>query len=550
MVRGRAHRDTLLDGSRASWSVARPGNSEGARLAVELATLAQAIVGAAALVGALVGAAGFATIASRQPRRIARVIDALAAAEGPVGSDDDPAGDPAGDLVLKGIHDRALRASLATLSNRLATTWRLATVDQLTSVLNRQAIVARLAHELERGARYERMVSVILVDLDHFKRVNDDHGHAVGDAILRGTAGTLARNVRAADEVGRYGGEEFLIVLPETGPGDAAKIAEKLRRLVAAVDVQAPGGARVAVTLSAGVAGGPCGTRHIDALIREADDALYVAKSSGRDQVVIHGSGSEFQPIAHSTLRAETRAQASAVGRAAARAATGVLMEALVGRAGESSAATTALSETAGTMARSFGLPGLEVERIRAAGLLHDLGDLAIPEEVLAHPGQLGPDDWKMVTEHPKVGQIILEQAGALRDAATIVLHHHERFDGRGYPHGLAGEEIPIGSRIVAVIDAYQAMTEGRPYQGAISREAAIDELRRQSGSQFDPGVVEAFIALQGREIAAQATSDSLPPPTSDHDSPVAVDADLGPGRATASWARANSTRSAARRRR
>ena len=488
-------------------------------MTIEAGTPDQIIV-VAALIGALVGAAGFSLVAGRQPRRIARVIDALGApgaAGGPASTDPgtdsgrDPGTDPRSSRAtsavadvargVHGIHDRRLRTSLEALSVRLDATWRLATVDQLTAVLNRQAIVARLADELERGVRYGRLVSVILVDLDHFKRVNDDHGHAVGDAILRAAAAALTGSVRAVDAVGRYGGEEFLVVLPETGPDDAARIAEKLRRAVASTDVHAPGGDRVAVTMSAGVAGGLCGTRHIDALIREADDALYVAKSSGRDQVVIHGTSSENEVIVRTTLHAETRARASAVGRAAARAATEVLMEALIGRSAGSSAATTALSETAVTLARSFGLPADEIDRIRAAGLLHDLGDLAIPAEVLDHPGRLAPDDWKLVAEHPKVGQVILEQAGALRDAATIVLHHHERFDGRGYPHGLAGEEIPIGSRIVAVIDAFQAMTEGRPYQGAISAEAAIDELRAQAGTQFDPGVVDAFVALAGTGV-------------------------------------------------
>ena len=519
MVRARAAGDTLVDRRLTIGPSTDPG-SEGATLSVDLAALGQIVVVAAALVGALAGSAGYGIIAARQPRRIAQVIDALAAADGRAGTADSAGG--AGGLGR--IHDRALRTSLDALSNRLAATWRLATVDQLTAVLNRQAIVARLAEELERGARYERLVSVILVDLDHFKRVNDDHGHAVGDAILRSTAGALAGNVRAVDAVGRYGGEEFLVILPETAPSDAAKIAEKLRRVVAATDVQVPGGQRVAVTMSAGVAGGPCGTRHIDALIREADDALYVAKSSGRDQVVIHGGASEDEMIVRTALHAETRAQASALGRAAARAATEVLMEALVGRSGGSSAATTALSETAVTLARSFGLPADEIDRIRAAGLLHDLGDLAIPAEVLAHPGQLGPDDWKMVAEHPKVGQIILEQAGALRDAATIVLHHHERFDGRGYPHGLDGDEIPIGSRIVAVIDAYQAMTEGRPYQGAISREAAIDELCRQSGSQFDPGVVEAFVALTTSGVDVEPVGEPDPAVAADPSTPGAAE--------------------------
>ena len=147
-------------------------------------------------------------------------------------------------------------------------------------------------------------------------------------------------------------------------------------------------------------------------------------------------------------------------------------------------------------LGRAVGLPEPELERIRVASLLHDLGKLAIPEEILTKPGELNDPEWRIVSEHPKIGQVILEQAGALRDAATIVLHHHEWFDGRGYPHGLAGEEIPVGARIVAIADAYEAMVAGRPYRAAITHSEAIAELRRHSGIQFDPELVELFADL------------------------------------------------------
>ncbi len=147
-------------------------------------------------------------------------------------------------------------------------------------------------------------------------------------------------------------------------------------------------------------------------------------------------------------------------------------------------------------LALGLGLPESEIERIRVASMLHDLGKLAIPEEILTKPGELDDPEWRIVSEHPKIGQVILEQAGALRDAATIVLHHHEWYDGRGYPYGLAGEEIPVGARIVAIADAYEAMVAGRPYRDAISHEAALRELRRHSGMQFDPDLVQSFVDL------------------------------------------------------
>jgi HD-GYP domain-containing protein (c-di-GMP phosphodiesterase class II) len=137
-----------------------------------------------------------------------------------------------------------------------------------------------------------------------------------------------------------------------------------------------------------------------------------------------------------------------------------------------------------------------QVELIRLAGSLHDLGKLAIPDEILSKPAELADPEWRVVAEHPKIGQVVLEQAGALRDAATIVLHHHEWYDGRGYPHGLSGEEIPIGARIVSIADAYEAMIAGRPYRPAISHAEALAELQRHGGVQFDPELVAAFIGL------------------------------------------------------
>lgn len=472
-------------------------------MTVDPATLGLIVIILTALVGALAGTAGFAVLAGRQPRRIAAVLDRMAEAQHPE------------DLVNhRGIHDPALRASLDALSIRLAATWRLATTDQLTGILSRQAIVERLADELDRAARYGRSVSVVLIDLDHFKRINDTHGHAVGDAVLRSAAASLAASVRSVDAVGRYGGEEFLLILPETGAEDAAAIAEKLRRTIASSAVDAGADAQVGVTMSAGVASGSGGRRTIDTLIRDADQALYAAKSFGRDQIVIHRPTADDGTVSRAALDPRSRAQAAVVGRSAAQAATDVLVAALARRAGGTAEPSTAIAESAATLARSLGLSPSEIERIRAAGLLHDLGDLAIPEEILAHPGELGRDEWRMVAEHPKIGHIILEQAGALRDAADIVLHHHERFDGRGYPHGLSGEEIPIGARIVAVIDAYEAMTSGRPYRPAISHDEAVAELRRQSGTQFDPGVVDAFATLVGAGLTERpVTSIGHPEP-------------------------------------
>ncbi len=439
----------------------------------------------AALAGALAGTAGFALlVAGRQNRRMARLLEHLASAQ----DEASLVGVDAGRL-----RDPRLRRSVETLADRVALTWVQATVDPLTGVANRQAILSLVDDEIARAARYRRPFSVILADLDHFKRLNDAHGHAAGDKVLRHVGALLAGSVRTTDTAGRYGGEEFLIVLPETDADAAAAVAEKLRRMVAGAPVHLPDGETICVTLSAGVAGGMGDVLRPDALVRDADAALYSAKALGRDQVYVFRETGDLDTVRRAPIAPEARNRALDVGREALAAAQDALLSTLAAKPSWAGKPSTLIAEASVAVARAIALPAGELDRIRTASLLHDLGKLAIPEEILSKPGDLAESEWRVVAEHPKIGQVVLEQAGALRDAATIVLHHHEWYDGRGYPHGLAGGEIPIGARIVSIVDAYEAMIAGRPYRAAISHEAALAELRRQAGVQFDPELVEVF---------------------------------------------------------
>jgi HD-GYP domain-containing protein (c-di-GMP phosphodiesterase class II) len=244
------------------------------------------------------------------------------------------------------------------------------------------------------------------------------------------------------------------------------------------------------------VAGGLGQFLQLDALIRDADAALYSAKSLGRDQVYVFHELEEGSVVRRAAIGPQARERAVAVGRAAMGAAAAALHEALMARPAWAGKPSNMIAEMAVSLARALELPNGEVERVRTASLLHDLGKLAIPDEILTNPGELSDPEWRVVSEHPKIGQVVLEQAGALRDAATIVLHHHEWFDGRGYPHGLSGQEIPVGARIVAIADAYEAMVAGRPYRRAITHDQAIAELRRHAGIQFDPELVRLFSVL------------------------------------------------------
>lgn len=490
-------------------------------LPLGIETTAAAIV-AAIFVTMLAGAAGYAAfVRRRETDRIIRLADQLAT---------DPALLRSPDRIR--VRDKRLRAAFERLDERLAVTWTLATVDKLTGVLNRQAVLARLEEELVRAGRYGRQLSIVLVDLDHFKRLNDTFGHAAGDRVLHAVARGLHDSVRSVDVVGRYGGEEFMVVLPETDPDAAASLAEKLRRIVGAQQVDIGEGNTSTVTLSAGVAGGLGAHLRLDSLVRDADAALYSAKALGRDQVYVFHEVEDDGPVRRAAIAPSARSAAIEVGRLALIAATEELTAALAGRPAWAGRPSTMIADASIAMARAAGLPEREIERIRVASLLHDLGKLAIPDDILSKPGELAEPEWRVVAEHPKIGQVVLEQAGALRDAATIVLHHHEWYDGRGYPHGLRGEEIPIGARIIAISDAYEAMVAGRPYRAPITHDQALEELRRHAGIQFDPQLVDQFADLFGPAMPFRphpfAASTSGPPTVAAHrhDRAAAVPAD------------------------
>jgi HD-GYP domain-containing protein (c-di-GMP phosphodiesterase class II) len=230
--------------------------------------------------------------------------------------------------------------------------------------------------------------------------------------------------------------------------------------------------------------------------VRDADAAMYSAKSLGRNQTYVFAEPDEDSRVPRAPISAEGRASAVEIGKAARAAAVELLhsiVEPLPHYRGKPS---ELIAVVATAMARHMGLPEAEVERVRTASLLHDLGKVAVPSAILDKPGPLSNAEWQSVVQHPRIGQLILEQAGSMRDAVPIILHHHERFSGHGYPYGLRGSDIPLGARIVAVADAYDAMMNDRPYKSAIGHARAIEELRRHAGTQFDPELVTLFCDL------------------------------------------------------
>jgi diguanylate cyclase (GGDEF)-like protein len=391
-----------------------------------------------------------------------------------------------------------LAIAIGGLGSRIAEAHSEATTDRLTGLPNRPAIIGTLFTEVERSVRYRRPLSVAFADIDHFKTINDTYGHEAGDLVLRGVAEALRRNLRASDRVGRYGGEEFMVVLPETSVEEAATLADKLRQLVASEPQALPDGSTVNVTVSLGVTGGTGDRLRVDALVREADAAMYSAKALGRDQVYAFEEPDDESTVVRSPISASGRSQAIQLGRMAHGAAANALAQMISPLPHYRGQPSALIATIVTTLARQLSLPDHEIDKIRVAALLHDVGKVGVPTDILEKPSSLTPAEWRSVIQHPRIGQVILEQATVLRDAVPIILHHHERFGGAGYPYGLRGLEIPLGARIVAIADAYDAMIQDRPYKLAISHAEAIDELQRHAGTQFDPELVEIFCEIYG----------------------------------------------------
>ena len=355
--------------------------------------------------------------------------------------------------------------------------------DPLTELLNRRGFEDAFDVELERARRGGGSLSVLVADLDLFKGVNDEHGHAAGDAALRRVARVMRSRKRSFDTAARVGGEEFALLAPDADEHGAYILAERIR-----VEVErlfANGASPL--TLSFGIATFPLHGQTAGALMRAGDQALYAAKRLGRNRSVI--SSAEVPGIL-----ARAPGSSAEPGHIELAAFLG-LAEALDVRDFGNAAHCQRVGRFAELMARELGLAPDSVERVRLAGILHDVGRVGVPDELLAKRGPLTDEEWGWVRSHPETGARMLETTD-FDDIRLWILEHHERPDGRGYPDGVEWDDVPLEARILAVADAYEAMTAERPYRGALPPEDAAAELRRGSGRQFDGDVVEALLRV------------------------------------------------------
>ncbi len=402
----------------------------------------------------------------------------------------------------------------------------LATTDELTGLANRRGFMEAIGLETERARRYRSDLALAMIDVDGFKAINDACGHVFGDRVLVEVARVLKDGARATDVVARYGGDEIIVLMPNTDARQAVSVVERIRRRIAG-RVISDGQRSLEVTISAGISALDSKDRTAgpDLLIRQADEALYAAKHGGgnvtktwneiaRDRT--EGGADEAtrvedlrRKVAGLSLQSKEMFVQSLWG----------LVHALEARDAYMKAHSASVTRYAVAIAETLELDPEETGVIRRAAMVHDIGKIAVPDSILQKRGPLDDHERRVMQGHVLAGVKIIDQMHVLERETPIVRHHHEYWNGGGYPDGISGEAIPLGARILAVADAFDAITSDRVYRKARSVSQALQVLIEESGRQFDARVVDAmvkWILEIGRELGKEsdlAVADLQPAP-------------------------------------
>jgi diguanylate cyclase (GGDEF)-like protein/PAS domain S-box-containing protein/putative nucleotidyltransferase with HDIG domain len=383
----------------------------------------------------------------------------------------------------------------------------LALKDPLTEIYNFRYFRERLASEFERAKRTLQPLTIVMMDLDYFKSINDTYGHQFGDRVLKQVARFLKAELRTNDVVSRWGGEEFAVILPDTNRIDGLAVTNKILELFR---TRSFGDVTNVIKLkcSMGVVSYPEDPLFsVEELIDAGEECIYRVKERGGDGVALYGH--EIGVAEHNLDKMPEEDRKRFIDSVKQRLSFyAVRSERSILEAIYSLAKSIELRdrrtkehcdrmvEYAEKIAQRMGMNEQEVDNVRRAAMLHDIGKLGISDAILLKPGKLTPEEYEIVKKHPVIGADIISVAGFLKDIVPYILCHHEHFDGRGYPRGLKGEEIPLGARIIAVVDVYEALTSDRPYHKAISKDEAIKILKEGLDTQFDARVVKVFLEI------------------------------------------------------
>jgi diguanylate cyclase (GGDEF)-like protein len=383
-----------------------------------------------------------------------------------------------------------------------------AITDGLTGLYNHDYLNRVLETEMSRARRYGHCLAFIMIDVDHFKTINDAYGHLIGNTVLEQIALALKENVRDVDTVARFGGEEFAVILPEARSADALIVAERMRLAVQqTVYTRELRGHRV--TASFGIADSDDPRLSTAAnLVDLADRAMYQAKRLGRDCVVFASqigegdvaAGDECIQVDEVESLRRRVAALSVQAKEAYLQSLSSLIQALDEKDPYSARHSRNAALYAERVARAMGCSKGLIKSVRNAALLHDIGKIGIPDRILLKPESLGAIERMLMDQVPAVSTRIVDHLHILESEIQIIRHQREHYDGSGVPSHLRGDQIPIGSRILMVVDAFDAMTTDRVYRDRMSIEDAVAELVRYSGSQFDSKVVAALRSALGSE--------------------------------------------------
>ncbi len=351
-------------------------------------------------------------------------------------------------------------------------------IDSLTGLHNRRRALEQLDIEVARARRYEGTFSILIADIDNFKLFNDTYGHPAGDEVIKRVAHMLHHRNRSSDFVGRFGGDEFILILPATYRSGAATVADHMRLALGSQPFIAPDGMPIPLRMSFGAASYPEDGHDAAALIAVADANLYESKRWGGDTVTLRREpigGDHIDSGGFSTLDA--------------------LVSAVDNKDHYTRRHSAHVAEMSNAIVKSLGFSKDRQELLRVAALLHDVGKIGLPDRILRKPGALTPEEADAVRQHSLLGSMMIAQhLPELEEVREAVAAHHERWDGNGYPAQLGGRDIPLLGRILAVADSYSAMITDRPYRAGLSQEDAMEELRKGSGTQFDPEVARVFL--------------------------------------------------------
>jgi diguanylate cyclase (GGDEF)-like protein len=363
--------------------------------------------------------------------------------------------------------------------------------DLLTGLDNHRRFQERLDQEAKRQAASDERLSLLLVDIDHFHQFNQVHGHAAGDEALTHLANALAKAIPEVATVARFGGEEFAILLPQHDLKQAEALAQYLQKTVLTGPEIAARAKGLTVSIGCAEFGSHC--KSPEELVLAAELAVSQAKQLGRNQVCrfdsVPGAGDDGDPYElHRFLKDGSLATIQA------------LAAAVDTKDPYTRGHSQSVAKYASALARYLGLSQEMVDLVHTSGTLHDVGKIGVPDGILNKPGKLDDAERRIMETHPVLGEVIVRKAPQLAATLPAVRHHHERWDGAGYPDRLQGEQIPYIARLMALADCYDAMTSDRPYRKGLPREVALAEIRKNAGIQFDPKMAQAFLAMMERE--------------------------------------------------